>query len=151
MAIATRKYMPRRTKSTLGGIGGPAYVRRRSSSPAITKLKNELSKAKNSARVARAKNKSNFFSGSGIKPMAVATIAGGGAIAGAARIHFPQIAGFSTPLLVGGGLVAFSMFSKDDNMAAVTGALGAGMLASWSADASSIALLQLKADREDAE
>ena len=140
MAIATRKYMPRRTKSTLGGIGGPAYVKRRSS-PAIKKLKEELSKAKTSARIARKKNKDNFFSGSGIKPMAALTITSGGAIAGASKIYMPTIAGFSTPLVAGSALVATSMFMKGDGLAPALGAIGAGMLSAWASDASAMALL----------
>lgn len=144
MAIATRKYMPRRTKSQYGRVGTPAYTKRRSS-PALKRLKEELGKAKKSASMARRKNKANFFSGSGIKPMAVATICAGGAAAGAAKVYMPQIAGFNTALVAGAGLVAASMYMNDDTLAPALGAIGAGMLCSWSSDFSAMTIIDMQA------
>lgn len=147
MPIGTRKYMPRRTKSTYGRIGGPAYVKRarRSTSPALKKLQEKLSKAQKSRAALRAKEKANFFAGSGIKPMASLTIAGGGAIAGFAKVEQPTVMGFASPLVVGAGLTAASMLMKDDTIAPMLGALGAGMLASWASDFTALKVLEMKA------
>jgi len=144
MPIGTRKYMPRRTKSTYGRVGGAAYVKprkRSSTSPALKKLQGQLSSKSKALSAARRKNKANFFSGSGIKPMAALTIAGGGAAAGAAKVYMPTVAGFSTPLALGAGLVAASMFMGDDKVAPALGAIGAGMLSAWASDASAMALI----------
>ena len=145
MPIGTRKYMPRRTKSTFGRAGGRAYVpaRRKPSAP-LKKLQEKLAKSNKQNSALRAKEKANFFSGSGIKPMASLTIIGGGALAGAAKIQQPVIMGFSTPLVVGAGLTAASMFMKDDQIAPILGALGAGMLASWVSDATAIKMIEMK-------
>ena len=142
MAIATKKYMPRRTRSKYGPVGSPAYVtRRKGKSSALKKAQEALKKSNAAKRNLSKKLKSSFFQGSGIKPMAALTIAGGGALAGASKVHMPAIAGFATPLVVGGGLTAASMFWDDDAISPILGALGAGMLASWSSDATAMALL----------
>jgi hypothetical protein len=134
MPIGTRKYMPRRTKSKFGGIGGPAYVRRKGTSPALRKVREQLASSRKSNAAARKKLKSNFFSGSGIKIGAVLTISGGGAAAGAARVYMPTVFGFSTPLVLGAGLTAASMVMGDDKIAPMLGAIGAGMLSASAAD-----------------
>ena len=117
------------------------FPKRRKTSPALTKLKGELAKSRKTSSALRKRYKGNFFSGSGIKPMAVLTITGGGAAAGASKIYMPTIMGFSTPLVAGAGLVAASMLMKDDTYAPALGAIGAGMLSAWASDASAMALL----------
>ena len=118
------------------------FPKRRRTSPALTKLKGELAKSRKSASALRRKAKGNFFSGSGIKPMAALTIAGGGAAAGASKVYMPTIGGFSTALVGGAGLVAASMFMDDDAISPALGAIGAGMLAAWASDASALALIK---------
>ena len=63
-----------------------------------------------------------------LKLPAVGAITAGGAAQGAASIYFPQIAGFPTGLILGGGFVAASMFVKNETMAGVLGCMGSGML-----------------------
>ena len=73
--------------------------------------------------------------------MAALTITSGGAMAGAAKIYMPTVAGFSTPLVAGAGLVAVSMVMKGDGLAPALGAIGAGMLSAWASDAAALALI----------
>lgn len=107
-------------------------------------LQKKLAAARKRASVATKKNNENFFSGSGIKLQAAATIAGGGAIAGATKVYMPTIAGFSTPLVAGTTLVASSMLMKGNGLAPALGALGAGMLSAWSSDATAMALMNMR-------
>lgn len=135
------------TRGMIRKTSRKAYVfpKRRKTSPALTKLKGELAKSRKTASALRRKSKANFFSGSGIKPMAALTIASGGAAAGASKVYMPTIAGFSTPLVAGAGLVAASMFMNDDAIAPALGAIGAGMLSAWASDASAMALIGAQA------
>ena len=138
--MGTRTGMIRRTSRK-------AYTipKRRKTSPALAKLKGELSKSRKTSSALRKKYKGNFFSGSGIKPMAALTIASGGAAAGASKVYMPTIMGFNTALVGGAGLIAASMFMKDDTLAPALGAIGAGMLSAWASDAAAVALINTQA------
>ena len=127
--MATKKGMIRKTVSARRAYEFPKRG-------AIMKdLEKKLAAARKRASNLAKKEKSNFFSGSGIKVQAAATITAGGAMAGAAEHYLPDgVFGFSAPLAVGTGLVATSMFLDDDMTAGILGAVGAGMLAAWASE-----------------
>jgi hypothetical protein len=111
--------------------------RRRRSNGALIKVKNELAKEKGKLRALRAKEKKgNFVSGSGLKIGASLAIISGGSMAGATDAYMPEIAGISTPILVGAGLVAAGLFltEKNENISGILGCIGSGMLAASASD-----------------
>jgi len=74
--------------------------------------------------------------------LSVASVAAGGAIAGAVnsgRLLPAQLGGFSTPLIVGGVLSAYAIYASgdakddNDNIAKLAASLGGGMIAVWAA------------------
>ena len=118
-----------------------AYVglpkRRRRSNGALAKIKSELAKEKGRMRALRAKTKGgNFVSGSGLKVGATLAIVAGGSLHGAAGTYMPDIAGISTPLILGSGLVGLGLFLSKSNqdLSGILGCIGSGMLAAAASD-----------------
>lgn len=69
-----------------------------------------------------------------LKLPAVGAITAGGAAQGAASVYMPDIAGFPTGFVVGGALVAVSMFVKNETAAGMLGCIGSGMLSAQASD-----------------
>ena len=95
-------------------------------SPMVSKLRNDLASMKLKYRGALSKARSNPKVA---KTTDLALQIGGSAIAGyVSTSQYNKVAGFETPLLVGGSLVAYSFFGKKSNMSNMAGLLGVGML-----------------------
>ncbi len=69
----------------------------------------------------------------GTTGMAAACTASGGAVAGAVSLQMPTIMGVSTPLVIGGALVAFGIYS-DESYSNSLACIGSGMLAAGASD-----------------
>ena len=129
--MATRKGMARKTARK-------AYFpkpRPRRTSPKMKRLQELVAKKSKSLSAARIELSGGFYHGAGIKPQAIASIAGGGALAGVASHYMPETFGFSTPLVGGAALIAGSMLLKNATAQGALGCIGSGMLAAWSHDA----------------
>ncbi len=95
-------------------------------SPTVARLRNDLASMKTKYRGALSRTRN---SPKAKKTTDIAIELAGSAIAGyVATSNMSRIAGIETPLLVGGGLVAFSMFAKKNQINHIAGMLGAGML-----------------------
>ncbi len=96
-------------------------------SPTVTKLRNDLAviKTKYSGALRKVRSNPSVKKGSDI-----AVEVAGAAIAAyvATSPKMARVAGIETPLLIGGGLVAYSMFSKKNQINHMAGLMGAGML-----------------------
>lgn len=131
--MGTKKYMTRRTAR-------PAYVfpsRKRRTNGALTKANKTITSQRSRMSRLRKQMNGNFVVSPNpghLKIPAVGAIAGGGALQGAASVYFPDIMGIPTGYLVGGALVAVSMFIKNETAAGALGCVGSGMLASTVSD-----------------
>jgi hypothetical protein len=95
-------------------------------STTVTRLRNDLEKMKSRYKGALSRTRSNPKVKKGSE---IAIELAGSAIAGyVATTDMNRIAGFETPLIVGGGLVAFSMFAKKNQVNHMAGLIGVGML-----------------------
>jgi hypothetical protein len=95
-------------------------------STTVRRLTEDLEKMKSRYRGALTRTRNNPKVKKGSE---IAVELAGSAIAGyVATSHMNRIAGIETPLLVGGGLVAFSMFAKKNQINHMAGLIGVGML-----------------------
>lgn len=135
--MGTKKGQRRITYGRGGKPTKTAFTRRRrrGSSPQFKKLTTQLASQRKSNRALRGRIKGgNFASGSGLKLQATGAIVAGGAAAGAIEGMRPMTFGFPSGVVVGAGLVAGGLaISKTmENLSAVLGCLGSGMLAAHS-------------------
>lgn len=92
----------------------------------VAKLRGDLAEMRSKYRGALARVRN---SPKAKKTTDLAVQVGGSAIAGyVATTQYSKIAGFDSALLLGGGLVAYSMFSKNSNVTNMAGLIGIGML-----------------------
>ena len=96
-------------------------------SPTVNKLRSDLAnmKAKYSTQLRRVRANPSVKKGS-----TIAVEVAGAAIAGyvATSPNMARVAGIDTPLILGGGLVAYSMLAKKNQVNHMAGLIGAGML-----------------------
>lgn len=132
--MGTRRGMTRRTaRKAYRGLPS----RRRRSSGALTKVKQELQAEKRKMSALRKKSKAgNFVSGSGLKIGASLAIISGGALSGATDNYMPEVAGIDTSLILGGVLVGAGLMLSNSNqdISGILGCIGSGMLAASAAD-----------------
>jgi hypothetical protein len=92
----------------------------------VSKLRTDLANMRSKYSRALAKTRSNPQVKKGSE---LAVELAGSAIAGyVSTTQYNRVAGIETPLILGGGLVAFSMFAKKNQVNHMAGLLGAGML-----------------------
>ena len=126
--MGTRRGMVRKTKSKRPAYTSYTPFKRKSGNSAMNRaLKNSRARGR---RLSQRLSKDYLRSANPghVKLTAVATIAAGGALAGASNVYFPSIMGFDSKLIAGAALIATGSFLKNPTTAGVLGCLGSGML-----------------------